>query len=673
MPRKLTAEDLFALQIVSDPQFSPDGTQIAFVRKWIDAEKSKYRREIWVVSAQGGAPRQFTCGEGSDTSPRWSPDGTQLAFLSDRKKPENQIFVLPANGGEARALTKLSTEGSLSAIRWSPDGTRIAFLFRETPEAYRKAAVEERQKKELPPPPRVHTRLQYRLDGFGYWEETYPQLWVAEVATGECRPLTEGPFACESPVWSPDGATLAFLSDRREQGDLGPWHQDIWTVPSEGGALTRIASPPGGKRGLTWSPDGKRFAYAGSPDPQDWWQTRNERLFVLPATGGDTALDLTGHTDQTVGYWTLSDSHEISEEDLIQWTADSSALFFPISASGDTRLCFTSAESPGTVIPVSPENAEMSGFSISADGRAAVTLSTQTTVQELFALIAPDAEHLTMQCLPRTEFNRALLEEVTIYAPETLHIANDEGGTVHGWLLRPPDFDPSQTYPLVLYVHGGPHTQYGNTFFHELHWLAAEGFCVLYTNPRGSRGYGEDYTRAIIGDWGSVDFDDLMTATDYAAALPFIDANRMAIMGGSYGGFMSAWAVGHTDRFACAITDRPVINMQSMAGTCDFPWPPDAYFKGNAWSDPAELWRCSPLAYAAQIHTPLLIVHSDGDYRCPHGQAEELFAALRLQRKVVEYVRYPTETSHGLSRTGPPSLRLDRLNRNLNWLHRWLK
>jgi dipeptidyl aminopeptidase/acylaminoacyl peptidase len=227
----------------------------------------------------------------------------------------------------------------------------------------------------------------------------------------------------------------------------------------------------------------------------------------------------------------------------------------------------------------------------------------------------------------------------------------------------------------VLYVHGGPAAQYGgqSTPFHELQWLAANGYVVVFSNPRGSKGYGEAHTKAIKGDWGHRDWEDVQAVADYAAALPYVDAQRMAIMGGSYGGFMTAWAVGHTDRFRCAIADRLVANLHSMSGTCDFAWQHGKTWKGNAWDDPSDLWRCSPLAYAGRINTPMLIIHSDGDLRCPVGQAEELFAALRAQRKTVELVRYPSESSHGMSRNGPPDLRLDRLRRNLAWLDRYLK
>jgi dipeptidyl aminopeptidase/acylaminoacyl peptidase len=241
--------------------------------------------------------------------------------------------------------------------------------------------------------------------------------------------------------------------------------------------------------------------------------------------------------------------------------------------------------------------------------------------------------------------------------------------------MKPVPFEAGKRYPCIIYVHGGPSLQYGGRSapFHELQWLAAQGYVVLFANPRGSKGYGEAHTFAIRGEWGGPDWVDIQAVADFGAALPYVDAERMAIMGGSYGGFMTAWAVGHTDRFKCAIADRLVGNHQSFSGTCDFPYKHEIYFKGNAWDDPSDLWRTSPIAYAGKINTPLLLIHSEGDLRCPIGQAEELFAALRQQRKTVEFVRYPGECSHGMSRNGPPDMRLDRLQRNLAWLDKYLK
>src|ERR1041385_4334119 len=259
--------------------------------------------------------------------------------------------------------------------------------------------------------------------------------------------------------------------------------------------------------------------------------------------------------------------------------------------------------------------------------------------------------------------------------PEELEIPNGEGGTVHAWILRPPDFDSTKRYPCIVYVHGGPALQYGGQSvpLHEHQWLAANGYVIVFSNPRGSKGYGEDHTGAIKGDWGNKDWIDVQAVADYGASLPYVDSSRMAIMGGSYGGYMTAWAVGHTDRFRCAITDRLVGNLHSMSGTSDFPWEHGKFYKGNAWDDPSDLWRVSPLHFAGKITTPLMIVHSDMDLRCPIGQAEELFAALRLQKKEVEFIRFPGESSHGLSRNGPPDLRIQRLKHNLRWLDNYLK
>jgi len=673
MPRKMTAEDFMRLQIVSDPQISPDSERVVFVKKSIDAVKSRYRSEIWIVPSLEGEPRRFTGSDSNDSHPRWSPDGSRLAFLSDRQKPKSRIFTIPTDGGEPTALTQLEKEGGIESFRWSPDGTKIAFLFRETPEAYRKEKVEERQKQELPSPPRVHTTLNYRHDGGGFVDDAFAQIWVADAATGECIQLTTGPYACGLPTWSPDSAALAFLSDRRPDRDIAPYYDDaLWTVSAAGGELTPIPAPLGPKEGLVWSPDGARFAYLGNPDLTDTWGTNNPRLCVLPAAGGESAADLTGALDLYVGYASLSDAHEIGAGDTVQWNAGGDTLFFPISEHGDTRLYLVGVEG-GRPFPLSPAGGELGGFTLSPNGRAAIAFGTPLCPQELTVLLEPQRAGEGVQVRPRTDFNRAFQQETEVIAPEAISIPNEAGGTVAGWLLKPSQLNAAQKAPCIVYVHGGPHTQYGNILMHEFQFLAANGYVVVFVNPRGSVGYGEAHTKAIKGDWGHRDYEDILAAADYAESLPYVDAQRMAIMGGSYGGYMTAWAVGHTDRFACGIADRLVGNLHSMAGTTDFAWRHGAYFAGDTWNDPLPLWQHSPLAFAGHIDTPLLIVHSDGDLRCPVGQAEELFAALRMQGKAVEFVRYPAETSHGMSRNGPPSLRLDRLQRNLSWLDRWLK
>ncbi len=657
--RPLAADDVLTLQSVGDVQISPDGTDIVFVRTATDHEKNKYRSDLWRVPADGSRPaRQFTQGAGSDSSPRWSPDGTQIAFVSDRLDETAQVFLIDIGGGEARALTSLAS-GGIQSLHWSPDGGKIAFVYRATPAAYTKKAVEERKEKGLSSPPRVHTKLFYRLDAFGYFDGEYWQVAVADMATGETKTLTRGDFSCSSLAWSPDGKTLAFLSDRRPDSDaLAEADTQIWTVPAGGGDLTQIAAPGGDKSGLCRSPDGTRFAYVGNPDAYDQWGTNNDRVFVLPIGGGE-AQDLTGHTDMAVGNLAISDAGGGGGEELA-WSADGASLSCLASVRGDVQLARISAGTGGLAM-LTPANQVVGGFSVAGE-KYAVSVSTPTAPGEVFA-----GERQV------TQLNQGWLDGIALQTPEPFAVDNGSGGVVPGWFLTPPGFTADGTAPLVLYVHGGPHLQYGNMLFHELQWLAASGYVVAYANPRGSKGYGEAHTKAITGDWGGPALADMEAVADEAIKRGYADASKTAIMGGSYGGYLTAWAVGHTDRFACAIADRLVNNLPSMAGTCDFPWSHGTYYKGNSWDDPADLWHHSPLAYAGRINTPLLLIHSDGDLRCPVSQAEELFAALRLQKKPVEFVRYPAETSHGLSRNGPPDLRLDRLERNLAWLNKYLR
>ena len=567
MPRPIAIDDFMKLRLVSDPQITPDGTRVACVVKRIERDKNKYLSQIWVLptgtalGAEGTTEtepnvpeaRAFSSDDSSAFHPRWSPDGKRLAFLSDRQKPLSQIYLLPSDGGEARALTHLEMEGSIGGFRWSPDGSKIAFTFRATPEPYHKKVVEERKQKELSSPVRKHDRLFYRLDGMGYWDGEYFQVWVADVETGNAKQLTSGAYNCGLPTWSPDSRTLAFVSDRRADGDIAPAQDDIWTVAvadvfaaqptaeteqaNPEYPLTRIISPPGDKDFPAWSPDGKSFAYVGLTDPLDTWHSGNERVFILPVEGSDTARDLTGHTDQSVGWLTNSDSHEVGAGDLLQWSLDSKFLYFTASVRGDTRLC--RADIDTVEVATLLDDGEVGDYH--AGSKVVYSIGSATLPHEL-VVYNDDRTVLT-------HFNEEWLDEIHFAAPEVVNANGPDGTQIHAWLLRPPQLQTGQKFPLVVYVHGGPHLQYGNTFHHELQWLAAQGYVVLYANPRGSKGYGEAHTKAIAGNWGSVDYDDIMAATDWACGQEFVDAERTAIMGGSYGGYMTAWAIGHTNRF----------------------------------------------------------------------------------------------------------------------------
>ncbi|MFN7018928.1 MAG: prolyl oligopeptidase family serine peptidase [Fimbriimonadales bacterium] len=661
MKRAITIDDLFRIKLLGSPQIAPDGSQIVFVYKWIDPEKNKYFSNLWRVRVGEGA-LPFTYGEWSDTQPRWSPDGKQVAFISNRQKPKSQIYVIPADGGEARPITNLE-EGSIAEFAWSPDGSKIAFIYRETAPEWREQARKERQEKGFSNPPRVIRRAHWRLDGDGAFVEQRYHLYVVDVKTGATKQLTADPeFSESSPAWSPCGNYIAFLSNRHPDPDNHPGYDAIWIVPAEGGDLRRVEAPDGPKYAVRWSPDGKYLAYIGNPYPDDPYP-RNDHVWRVSVDGSD-AVDLIASLDNTVGVGTLTDVREFGGGAPLLWSADSQHLYFLVSERGGVYPYRVKVD--GTHLDkLLDGDFEVADLSLSQDEhRLALLKGDATHPHELFLA---ERTGNTLSLTQLTAFNQPLLDEVAIAHPEEFEVEADDGVKIHGWLLKPPDFDPARNYPTILMIHGGPHAMYGRVFFHEFQLHAAHGYIVAYTNPRGSVGYGEAFARAIKGDWGNRDFKDLMTVTDYLASLPFVDAERMGVAGGSYGGYMTNWIVGHTARFKAAITDRSVVNLVSMAGTSDFPMIPNRYWQGNFWDEPQKLWECSPLAYAGRITTPLLIVHSEGDLRCPISEADQLFAALVRQGKEVLYIRYPAESSHGLSRSGPPDLRRHRLEQYLNW------
>ncbi len=670
MTRPVGIDDFANLSLVSDPHVSPDAATVIFGVQTVDRKCNRYESALWMVATDGnGSHRRLTASGSNANCGRWSPDGGQIAFKSDRKKPGSQIYLLPANGGEATPLTNLDGEGSISCLWWSPSGTHIAFLYRETPEAWREAAVKARTENFRSSPVRVHTRLNYRSDGLGFLDGEYSQIWVVATDGSSCKRITDGKFECHSVTWSPDGSRLAYISDRRSESDRLTVSDSLWVVEISGGEAVSLDCPPGSKANLSWSPSGELLAFTGNTDPEDNWGTRNDRVMIIPARGSSSWIDLTGAYDLEVGYLTLGDCHMSGVGQALQWLPSSDRILFPVSIFGSVRLYGCGTDGESEPLPISDPHSELGGYHMAPGGSLVVyTHGNDVTPLELYSMRLP----LIDSPQQISAMNANFLAEVTPAKPVAVEI-HRKGGSVHGWVLYPPQYNHGSSTPLIVYVHGGPHTQYGHTFFHELQFLAANGFVVLYTNPRGSKGYGEGHTRAIHRAWGTVDWDDVQLAADYGASLPGVDANRMAIMGGSYGGYMSAWAVGHTDRFACAIADRLVAANVSMAGTTDFAWRHGLNFEGNSWDNPQPLQACSPLTFAANITTPLLLIHSDGDLRCPIGQSEELFAALRHMGKTVEFVRYPVETSHGMSRNGPPDLRIDRLERSLAWLTKWLK
>ena len=658
----MTAEDLRELRFVGDPQLSPDGSQVAYVVNRVDADDpARYRSQIMLVQFDGScSARSLTSGRYRDSAPRWSPDGRSLAFLSDREGERSQLFVMSLEGGDPRQLTRL--KHGAGAPRWSPTGDRLAFSARVDIEDI---ARQEGQSEEKGKQPRVKlvTRVRYKADGEGYLEAVHSQLFVVDVQTAELSQVTDGDFDAGEPAWAPDGATLAFTSNRERDRDLSLL-SDVWLVSSRGGRPRRLTRHRGQAATPTFSPDGALVAFLGH---ERGWDYGSPTQLLVAALAGGPPAPVCASLPHEIGNAALSDVRNPSAPTPPAFLEDGRALLTMASHDGCVEVVRFDLGTGANDVVISAEEREVADFSASRDGaRIAALISDPTHPYEVYACEGGQERRLTHE-------NDAFLNSVAIMPAEPFEFTSSDGETVHGWAIKPVGFAERKKYPVLLEVHGGPEYMYAATFVHEFQVLAGRGYGVVYTNPRGSKGYGEAFTSRIFADWGNQDAADCMAAIDMVSRWRWVDSARLGVLGGSYGGFMTAWLVGHTDRFRAAVAMRGCYNFSSFYGTSDIgPWFGD-YILGGPVYEREELYRArSPLTYARNIRTPLLLLHSEMDLRCPIEQAEQLFVQLRRMGKAeVELVRFPEE-SHNLSRSGRPDRRLERLQRIAKWFDRHL-
>ena len=657
--RRITAEDLYQLEQVTHAEIAPDGEHVIYAVQWVDEETEKKYANLWLVDAEGGEPYRFTVGEQRDTTPRWSPDGQQIAFLSNRDDEQQpQLYLIPVDGGEARQLTDL--EGEFSSFEWSPQGDRLVIQFRAD-----EPAAEEREDEELGVVYRHFERIFYARDGRGYLPKARWHLWTVDAESGEAQQLTEGDVFDEiNPTWSPDGERITFCSNHSDQPDLDPDAVDLFVIPAEGGEAQHIPTPIGQKRLPAFSPEGHRLAYIGQEGRSDWW--KDQDLWIVPVDGSESARALTADADFNVAANTLND---IGGSRLMQptWSPDGKTLYVQASYHGSTTLqAIDVAEE--TARPVVGAGGVVGAHNFDAAcQRLAYVRGTMHAPSQVWSqkLATGEAQQLTHL--------NGWLDEIELGEVEEVWFEGAAGNALQGWILKPPDFDPDATYPSILEIHGGPWSQYGHLFMHEFYYLAAQGYVVYFCNPRGGSGYGEEHARAIWGGWGDADYADLMAWTDLVTAKPYIDRERMGVTGGSYGGYMTAWIVGHTDRFEAAVAQRSVINLISMWGTSDMNWIFQEPFGDQPPYESLEtFWACSPLKYAGNVTTPTLIIHSERDLRCPLEQGQQFYIALKTQGVETEFIVFPNEP-HGLSRAGRTDRRVARLEWICRWFERYLK
>ena len=648
MTQPIAPDLVYHIKTTGDPALSPDGTSLAYTLGWVDEQTLDSRSRIMMVVLEAEADKEFTQGE-KDSAPKFSPDGQQLAFLRSEAGNPAQVWAMGADGGEAHRLTKAAK--GVFDYAWSPDGNRMVICADVDPNGIAAADGQENV-----PQVTVVKRVRYRYDTLGWRGDSHFHLFVVDLQSGDTHQITDGDWDDTAPVWSPDGTEIAFISGRRDDRDFLALNE-IYAVPADGGKAVLRSEGLFSVGALTWSPDGRQLAVVGSDAPEGMvlWQGW---LYVLEKGKGPQKL-----TDDTVKPYLGFPS--VMRPATLFWTDDGRIIYLG-ERKGESFLLQTPAEGDHSET-IWGGSSLSTGLSLDRQAsRAVVTASSTEVPGDLYSI-----ELATGQAKRLTERNASYIKEHPPAAMEKFCIER-AGFEIECRLFLPPGFDASMTYPLVLDVHGGPNGAFYDSFVPAQQVLATAGYLVLAVNPRGSSTYGADFMMAVLGNWGGEDFQDIMAAVDNVCQRPYVDPERLGIHGYSYGGYMTSWAVGHTNRFKAAVAGAPCINLHSMYGTSDIGISfGEAQWGGNISDAADKMLERSPISYAAEVDTPVLLLHGDADARCPIGQSEEYFTVLKRLGKEVEFVRFPG-CSHLFPRMGHPKMREEYLTRTLGWFNRFL-
>ncbi|HEY4954928.1 MAG TPA: S9 family peptidase [Gemmatimonadaceae bacterium] len=680
--RPITEKDLWAFAWIGDPQLSPDGSRVAYAKVVVDRKHTGYETSLWSVSTKGGDLQRLTAGT-HDSQPRWSPDGTRLAFVrsveKDGKPQPPQIFVLSMSGGEPTQITEL-TKGA-SSPHWSPDGRRIAFASDMSPEDIAKSAKDKQPKPAGDTTDAEHesdvkyvTRAVYRSNDQGYLDPHRPtHIWVATLPTSSDekitpRQITSGKFDEEDFFWSKDGRDIVFTTTRVDEPEYELPHSDLYRISADGGEPALINAVPIGVNAMSPSPDGKRIAFRSNlNEPVRSYDEPD--LFVLDLTPGAKPKNLSADFDYDVGGGIGGDNAPPRAAGGTRpiWSADGNSIVDVVSITGRANLMRFPVNG-GKPVEVTKGDQAVQRFSSAGDGSTITMLvSTPTNIGDLFVVSGNSG-------IPRriTDVNAKLFSQLDVPAPEEIWYTSFDGRKIQAWVQKPPGFDATKKYPLILNIHGGPHTAYGWVFDHEFQWMAAKGYVVLYPNPRGSTSYGQEFGNIIQYKYPGDDYKDLMAGVDELIKRGYVDPKRLGVTGGSGGGVLTDWTVTQTTRFSAAVSQRDISDWAAWWYTADFWLYQPRWFQKPPFEDPKDYANRSAITFVDRITTPMAFILGDADFRTPpESGGEQLFRALKYLKRPTALVRFPGET-HELSRSGQPWHRVERLEAIVGWFDKYL-
>ena len=663
--RPITEKDIFRFVWIADPQISPDGSRAVFTRVTVNAKKDGYDTELWTVGTRGDEPARRLTNGPRDSSARWSPDGKSIAFLRAAEKQPAQIYLLPLSGGEPHAVTSLA-KGAHSIV-WSPRGDAIAFTSDTTAEDEKKK--DKKNDDEYESDVRVINRAVYRENGEGYLElDRHGHIWTVHPFEEKPQPrqITNGEFDEGDIAWSPDASRIYFTSERTRETYYNEGGAELYAVPASGGEMVKIARLDGDVDIPSPSPDGKWIAFRGtSRKPVRSYDQPD--LFIVSTTAGSSPRNLTASYDYDVLSGLTGDQRAPrgGRGSQIVWSSDSKSLIITTAEKGTTNLVRVDTAT-GAMAPLTTGNHEVQSFA-SIPGKSTVALvSTPTIIGDLYR-VDPNGALARL-----TDVNGALFSELTLTQPDEIWYPSFDGRKIETWVQKPPNYEAGKKYPAILNIHGGPHAAYGYTFDHEFQWMAARGYVVIYPNPRGSTTYGQDFGNIIQYAYPGDDYKDLMAAVDEVVKRGIADEAKLGVTGGSGGGVLTNWIVGHTDRFKAAVSQRSIADWSSWWYTDDFWLYHPRWFRKAPFQDLSDYAARSPITYVENVHTPLMLIEGEADYRTPPtAGGEQMFRALKYLHRPTVMVRFPGE-SHELSRSGKPWHRVERLQHIVNWFDKYL-